>query len=988
MIPRLRTEGYSADGIRLYPTGGGSPGPTNNTSTSNTSNIPTYAQPYVSNMLGATESTLFNTQGATNPDGTPLIDPSTGQQVQNITGFSPYQAYGSTDANGNPVSATQAAQAAVAGFQPLQTQAQQGIGALQTPDQYNQAMNQTNQGIAGFGNSVNQAGQYGQAGYNAGQQYAGQSTDIGNQAVQSGQQYAGQSAGLAGQANQLGQQYANQSANYGGMGAMVGAQGANIGASLGQQSQNASQGPGSVYSYMNPYIQATLAPEMQLMNQQYGMQQAANQGVQTQAGAFGGSRGTLQDSLNQQNQMLAQNQLVSNAYNTAFGNAQQQMNAANQAALSGNAQALQGMGMGLQGAAQAGQLGLQGLNQAGQLTGQAGSQAMQGYTTGLQGANQAASQAMQGSQLGLAGVNAQQTGLGQQLAGANQLANLGQQQLASQENIYNLQNQTGAQQQQYNQNVINQAMQNYANAQQYPIMQLGTMSNMLRGLPMQATTTNQYQANPSLMNQVIGAGGAAATIGALSRAPGSAQGGLQSTGINSYDVGGAIRADLENMPTDALQEELKKTQSPTIKSDIQQIMAMRSAVPQAKAGGIMSYADGEKIIAPPGGANEGNAGEAEATRFAAANPGILGAAPPPPANPQQQQQQQQAQLDLQASAGINQITDPTERALAQANWNRAAKEAAITPEQRMDIQQKLYDKYLGKDTTLEELTKEKANAKAEGERQRQLRLGEFFAKWGSTPGPTLVAGLSAFARSIPNMIADSDKQQEIMQKINTSIMQIDKADRLRKMGMISEADKQTKEAQDNVYKVNEDTNRIVIRQRQEAAKKESDLQKQTWESGEKEKERKKDIEVAKIREANAGQMQKLSWKEKVLSSIKDNENEMQVAMKNLDALKKPNSAYAQAKMQLTAPDLEKTNPMLYQQAKETVTEGDSAMDRLSSLKTNNRALKQELKGLGLDLTESSKETAPTGLPEGAKLVGTSEGKNVYELPNGKRIREK
>jgi len=36
----------------------------------------------------------------------------------------------------------------------------------------------------------------------------------------------------------------------------------------------------------------------------------------------------------------------------------------------------------------------------------------------------------------------------------------------------------GAAQQAQQQQIINQAMQDYANAQQYPLMQLGTMSNM------------------------------------------------------------------------------------------------------------------------------------------------------------------------------------------------------------------------------------------------------------------------------------------------------------------------------------------------------------------------------------------------------------------------------------------------------------------------------------------------------------------------------
>ena len=68
------------------------------------------------------------------------------------------------------------------------------------------------------------------------------------------------------------------------------------------------------------------------------------------------------------------------------------------------------------------------------------------------------------------------------------------------------QNQFGQQQQQAEQAKINQAIQDYATAQQYPMMQLGFMSNMLRGLPMQATTTQQYQAQPGFGQQALGYG--------------------------------------------------------------------------------------------------------------------------------------------------------------------------------------------------------------------------------------------------------------------------------------------------------------------------------------------------------------------------------------------------------------------------------------------------------------------------------------------------
>ena len=85
----------------------------------------------------------------------------------------------------------------------------------------------------------------------------------------------------------------------------------------------------------------------------------------------------------------------------------------------------------------------------------------------------------------------------------------------------------GALQQQNAQQVINQGIQNYATAQQYPLMQLGTMSNMLRGLPMQSQTTQMYQAQPTATQQAIGLGGTAAMLGtAFGAGAGKKEGGI------------------------------------------------------------------------------------------------------------------------------------------------------------------------------------------------------------------------------------------------------------------------------------------------------------------------------------------------------------------------------------------------------------------------------------------------------------------------------
>jgi hypothetical protein len=118
-----------------------------------------------------------------------------------------------------------------------------------------------------------------------------------------------------------------------------------------------------------------------------------------------------------------------------------------------------------------------------------------------------------GANLGLQGLQAGYGGLGLGLQGSAQagqaagtLGQLGSQQLGAQTNILNLQSQVGAQQQAQEQQKINQQIQDYATQQQYPYMQLGIMNAMLRGLPLQSTSTQSYQAQPSTGQQLMGYG--------------------------------------------------------------------------------------------------------------------------------------------------------------------------------------------------------------------------------------------------------------------------------------------------------------------------------------------------------------------------------------------------------------------------------------------------------------------------------------------------
>ncbi len=403
---------HKLGGGRIYGGGGGG-GPTQ--STTQTSNIPEYARPYVENMLQSGQTQIYN---------------------DDMTTFRPYKAYSS---NVNDY---------FAGFSPMQTQAQQAAGQMQTPGQF--AAGSGLASAAGLGQlgTAGQAGMYGQQGSYFGQQGVG----IGQQ---------GQGIGQLGMMGAMpafgaGQQYANQVTD-----------------------------PNAVAQYMSPYQQQVtdIAKSDAVRNAQLAQQQA-NLGSARQ-GTYGGARQALAQSEREKNLMSNLSNIQAQGSQSAFDRAiaSQQF----------------GSNLGLQGI----QTGLQGI-QAGQ----------QGVSQGLAGT----AQGMQGAGIGLQGVGAQQAGYAGAGQAAATLGGLGSQQQAADINKINLQSQMGGQQQQLEQNKINQAIQDYATQQQYPFMQLGMMNALLRGLPLQQTTTQQYQAQPGFAQQAMGLGLGAA---GLSKAFGS-----------------------------------------------------------------------------------------------------------------------------------------------------------------------------------------------------------------------------------------------------------------------------------------------------------------------------------------------------------------------------------------------------------------------------------------------------------------------------------
>ena len=327
---------------------------------------------------------------------------------------------------------------------------------------------------AAFQNAQQQFNQQQQAALQAQQANQGAGLTVGQQNLASQLQTQGLGAGQNLQA-----QLANQ-----GMGFNVGQQ--NLASRL------QTQGLGSGQN-----LQAQLANQQQGMNAQQ---------MREQSRQFGAGQGMTAAQQRAQYGLAGQQ---AGEQSRQFG-AGQGMTAAQQRAQYGLAgqqageQSRQfGAGQGMTAAQQRAQYGLAG-QQAGEQSRQFG--AGQGMTAAQQRAQYGLAGQQAGEQSRQFGANLGLQGLQSGMQAAGQLGTLGQNRYAQQTGNIGLQNQLGAQQQAQAQRYIDQQIQNYGTAQQYPQQQLAFMSGLLRGLPLQTATTQQYQAAPSSLSQVAGLG--------------------------------------------------------------------------------------------------------------------------------------------------------------------------------------------------------------------------------------------------------------------------------------------------------------------------------------------------------------------------------------------------------------------------------------------------------------------------------------------------
>lgn len=444
-----------------------------------------------------------------------------------------------------------------------------------------------------------EAAQLGRLGTEIGRSSRESSSLYGGQFGGLGVGYGGLAAGLSPEA----QQYGATAADIGRMGLRAEELGRQIGgvaggyagqaADIGGLYERMATSPGDVSRYMSPYVDILTQAQQQEAIRQAQIAGQARKTAAARAGAFGGSRQAIEEAeanralqtqlqnIQSQNLAAAYQQAQANILNRAqlglqgLSGAQQGLGTAlqgGQLGLSGIGQAMAGQQAGLQGLGQAGQLyglgmqgaqiglqgmdrqlagaelglrgagmGLQGLGQAGQMYGLG----MQGAGMGLQGIQQqlaGTSQGMQGAGMGLQGIQQALGGYGLMGQMGGQLGQLGGQRLGANLDLASARFALGEQQRTLNQQIINQAIQNYAAAQETPFQRLSAYSALLRGYATPGQTTTQYQAAPPVASQLAGLGIAGLGLSGLGGGTGRKAGGTikASDGVDTLALNRAL----------------------------------------------------------------------------------------------------------------------------------------------------------------------------------------------------------------------------------------------------------------------------------------------------------------------------------------------------------------------------------------------------------------------------------------------------------------
>lgn len=429
------------------------------------------------------------------------------------------------------------------------------------------------------------------------------------------------------------------------------------------------------------------------------------------------------------------------------------------------------------------------------------------YGKGMQTAFEQARQAQQfGSELGL-------KGYGQGLQAAGQLGALGQQQYGQEMGLMGQQMEIGNKQQQFEQARLNQKIQDYATEQQYPFIQLGTLSNMLRGLPMQASTTQMYQAQPPMLQQAVGLAGAGANLYQAMKAEGGeikemASGGI-ATGADPYKLPSMMKKLSDQQLGEKMGGDTDPETMGIAQAEKQRRDQVRAGAPKMMAGGgAVAFAAGSKDAInredtewAEGRAKEDKKAEFKEVKTAKKTAPVKASATP---------YQDMARAQLAALDAPSPEMDSLRKTRTELE-----KRTAGGVEGEMDRQQKLREKF-GVDPAqliAEERARYQEELKLSQEDYRKaehLRYAQMFAKFGSTPGPVLKAALVSINDTVPDLLEDKAKVTAVRREIGKAMHELNKQEYQEKKGNFEAANTAYENAVGKITTLNLDLRKMVV----------------------------------------------------------------------------------------------------------------------------------------------------------------------------------
>jgi len=400
-----------------------------------------------------------------------------------------------------------------------------------------------------------------------------------------------------------------------------------------------------------------------------------------------------------------------------------------------------------------------------------------------QGSQSAFDRAMQAQQFGS---TLGMQGYGQAGQAASTLGQLGGQQLGAQKDIIGLQSQVGKEQQALEQAKINQQIQDFATQQQYPLMQLGFMSNMLRGLPLQATTTQSYQAQPSGLNQGLALlGGAAGAKQAGLFNEGGTIKGLAAGGVAGYANRGMVQANPDSsvvrgirqklmmMDADELNRVAQSSPSEEIRKMAIEILQEQKIREQAEVQAQQSIAQDQRGLPTP---------VTERAGLPAAPAGAMDT--------------------LNAASGGIVAFAGEDESLVEDETTRLQKDFANREAVAKFLAQRRKDAGIGapKAELAKFYTEEQARIAEDRKRKGGYDLINYSLELGTQPGGLLQAGFQAGKRVLPGMIAREDALRGRESDIAKGLAEISEADRLMQLGDFAGADAIIKDREDRKSK--------------------------------------------------------------------------------------------------------------------------------------------------------------------------------------------